>query len=217
MGNKIKVKLIVICVVFLVTCIFVYRNTESVSITKKTPLKPYFANIEGYKLLRYIDLANDAIKMLDLDDYVYADYEGKNGKVSLYIGYYYTANKVYASHSPTICYPSQGWKIDKQPTNHSISLGPHRIHYNEIITSYIEEQELVLYWYQSRFHTNTKNYMNKIDMGYNKLKNNDEKHAFVRVSVPLGNSTYKEANKVATGFIQAFYPQFIDFITEAGH
>ena len=153
-----------------------------------------------------------AVKMLDLDDYVFVEYKGKTGNVNLYIGYYYTAGKAYASHSPMVCYPAQGWKIDQKPLKHYLDVGQYRINYEEIITSNGPHKELILYWLQSHILTNTQVYMNKIDMAYNKLTKNDEQHAFVRVAVPIGNSTYDEAKKAAVDFIKAFYPNFIRFI-----
>lgn len=211
MGNKIKTKLLVLIGAFLITCIFIYNRKESPQ-HQKPPLKQYFQTIDNYKILRHIELADNHLTMLKLDDYLYTDYEGPNGKVNLYIGYYYTANKAYASHSPMICYPSQGWEIDRQPSKHTLNVGPHSIHYEEIVTSLSEETELVIYWYQSHLMTNTQIYQNKIDMGYNKFIHNSEQHAFIRVSVTLTNASHKDTEQIATDFIKTFYPQFVNFI-----
>ena len=215
MGSKVTTKkLFVLTGIFLITCLFIYTRKE-IPAQKKPPLKQYFQAIDNYTIIRHIKLEDSHLTMLKLDDYLYADYEGPNGNgVSLYIGYYYTANKAYASHSPLICYPSQGWEIDRQPSKHTINVGPHSIHYEEIITSLNEEKELVLYWYQARLHTNTQIYQNKIDMGYNKLINNDEQHAFVRISVPFNKTPHKKIEKIALDFINVFYPQFEKFISE---
>ena len=213
MGNRIEIKLVVLIGVFLITCIFIYNKKETPKLNKPA-LKQHFQSINNYKTIRHIELEDNALKMLKLDDYIYADYEGPNGKINLYIGYYYTANKAYASHSPLICYPSQGWEIKKKPTTHTLKVGPYTIHYEEIITSLGEETELVIYWYQSHLLTNTQIYQNKIDMGYNKVLNNGEQHAFVRISVPLASTSSKNVEQVATAFINAFYPQFVDFINK---
>ena len=156
-------------------------------------------------------MAEDAVAMLKLDDYLFADYKGPLGIVNLYIGYYYTANKAYAAHSPLICYPSQGWKIDSNPKKAFLQVDAQTIKYEEIITSSGDTKELVLFWYQAGLFTNTKIYMNKIDMGYNKLRHNSEQHGFVRVAVPIKN-TYEESKSSAINFIEAFYPQFINYI-----
>jgi EpsI family protein len=216
LGSKIETKLIVLGVLFLITSIFVYWRTEPSEVQKKPALKQYIEHVDGYETLRHIAMENTAVEMLDLDDYTFTDYRGESGKVNLYIGYYYSADKAYASHDPMVCYPSQGWKIDQKPVKHSLEIGPNRINYEEIITSNGSHKELVLYWLQSHMLTNTQVYMNKIDMAYNKLTKNDEQHAFVRVAVPIANSAYDEAKKAATDFIQAFYPNFIRFI-ESGN
>ena len=215
MGNKIKIKLIILCALFLATSAFVYSQNKTYVTEKKSLHKDYFTTIPGYKLLNNKELSEDHLNMLKLDDYLFADYGKRNAQVNLYIGYYYSAKKAYASHSPLICYPSQGWEINNKATTHSLRVGSHTVNYEEIITSFGEHKELVLYWYQSHLQTNTQVYKNKIAMGYNKLVNKDEQHGFVRVSVPIADSTYEEAKTIATEFIETFYPQFIDFIKES--
>jgi len=216
-ANTKEIKLLILLGVFLGTCVFVYGRNESRPATQKPPIRQFLAQVAGYDTERQIELAADAYKMLALDDYAYTDYRQKDKLANLYIGYYYSADKAYASHSPTVCFPSQGWTIDRQPTTHTLTVGPHRIVYEEIITSRGDERELVLYWYQSRLLTNTKIYKNKIAMGYNKFSHNDEQHAFVRVALPLAaTSTYAATKEDAINFIKAFYPKFVDFIVCAG-
>ncbi|MBU1220215.1 EpsI family protein [Myxococcota bacterium] len=211
MGNKINTKLLVLSTIFLITCAVIYTRKDTGQL-KKPPISQYLEHIENYSTVRKIQLTENASDMLNLDDYLYADYEGPDGKVNLYIGYYYTANKAYASHSPLICYPSQGWIVEEQLFDHILNVGPYQISYDEIIASLTNDKELVLYWYQAHHQTNTQIVKNKIDMGYNKLMNNGEQHAFVRVSVPLKDIDYEQAKKRATDFITTFYPLFIDFV-----
>ncbi len=213
MENKINTKLIVLSILFLLTCVFIYNGEGTVQVSKQ-PIRQYLGHVDNYKTLRYIMLEDNALNMLKLDDYLYVDYEGPNGKVNLYIGYYYTAGKAYAAHSPLVCYPSQGWKIDEQSSNHTINAETYLINYDEITTSLGNQKELVLFWYQAHHDTNTQIVKNKIDMGLNKFFKNSEQHAFVRVSVPLEGSTPEQAKKSAIDFIKAFYPQFIHFIDE---
>ena len=212
MGNKIEIKLIVLSFFFLITCIFVYGFNQPPEIKAKPPLSGYFSHIDGYESLGFVDMLPSHLKMLQLDDYVFANFKGHDRNINLYIGYYYSAGKAYRAHSPLVCYPAQGWKVDSKPMIATLATGPYTINYEEIVTSLGQEKELVLYWYQSHLLTNTQVYKNKIDMGYNKLVNNDEQHAFVRVAVPIGKSSYDEAKKSAVDFIHAFYPRFVEFI-----
>lgn len=216
MGTKHEIKLLKLTALFIFTCLVVYRWDTSAGIIEKQPLADTFRHIEGYTMLRDIELTDDAFEMLNLDDYLFADYSGPSGPVNLYIGYYFSTDKAYASHSPTICYPSQGWKIDSSPKSQKLKIGSHTINYNEIITSFREQKELVIYWYQARLYSNTHAYKNKIDMGYNKLAFRDDHHGFVRVAVPFSSKHhFTDAQKTAMDFISSFYPLFKKYLTNS--
>ncbi len=212
MKNTITTKLLILIVLFLGTSALVYGMKQPDTFEGKTALNEQLLNIPDYPTTHKIALNKDALRMLKLDDYLFADYQGPTGKVNLYIGYYYTAAKAYASHSPLVCYPSQGWKIDSGPTAGILNIPPSTIHYEEITTSLGEKKELVLFWYQSRLQTATQIYKNKINMGYNKLVHNDQQHGFVRVAVPFAGADQNDARTRATEFIKNFYPKFVHFI-----
>lgn len=184
------------------------------TVRKKPPLSQFLQEVEGYRNLRQIELVQNAYDMLNLDDYLFADYEGDEGEVNLYIGYYYSAAKAYAAHSPLVCYPSQGWQIDSKPQKGKLVVGDHTVYYEEIITSLGDHKELVLYWYQARLKTNNQVYKNKIDMGYNKFKYEDEQHGFIRIAVSISENDYQKAKEDAVNFIRAFYVEFIKYVEE---
>lgn len=209
-----KLKLLIVCTLLLVAAILINLPTEPRKVSKTANLNSFFHKIEGYETISTIPLEDNAFKMLNLDDYLFSNYKGPTGIVNLYIGYYYSANKAYASHSPLVCYPAQGWKIDQKPVKSTINIDGNKIHLEEIITSFGDKKELVLYWYQTHLLTNTEAYRNKIDMAVSKIKYNDEQHAFVRVSTSLEDGPYAKAKERAVDFIKQFYPQFVSFINE---
>ena len=213
MGIKNEIRLVVLAVLFFCACVAVYGRGTAEIVSKKPPLADTFSHIEGYKLLRNIKLADEAFDMLNLDDYIYNDYAGPSGPVNLYIGYYFSAGKAYASHSPTICYPSQGWKVDTAPASGRLKIGPHTVNFLEITTSFGGQKELVIYWYQARLYTNTQVYKNKIDMGYNKLAFGDDHHGFIRVAVPFNDNGYAKAKIAALDFINSIYPKLEKYLT----
>jgi EpsI family protein len=210
-GKKINFKLSILISLFLSTSIFVFLHTESNTVVQKPAMAEYLMHVQGYKFLNQVYLPEKSVKMLKLDDYTYIDYDGPDGKVNLYIGYYLTADKAYAAHSPLVCYPSQGWEIARKAERKYLSIGSNQIQYEEIITSFGNKRELVLYWYQSDRFTTTNVYMNKIFIGYNKMTKKNEQHAFVRVSVPI-HTTYKNANKTAIDFVRAFHKKLIEIM-----
>ncbi|CAB5115397.1 hypothetical protein D3OALGB2SA_2649 [Olavius algarvensis associated proteobacterium Delta 3] len=175
-------------------------------------MTPYFMQVDGYRVVNQANLPENAVEMLELDDFIFMNYDGPEGRVNLYIGYYYTADKAYAAHSPMVCYAAQGWKIAEKAKKHHLNVGSYEIQYEEIITSYGNQAELVLYWYQADQLTETNAYMNKLKMGYNKVTKDTAQHAFVRVAVPIGNGSYENAKKSGVDFIRAFYPNLVEFI-----
>ena len=211
MGKQKIIKLYLLAAIFLITTLVVYGWRRSPATVHKPDMAQYFKQIGPYTLIRIIPLRKDLVEMLKLDSYLFADYANSSDQVTLYIGYYYTAGKAYAAHSPLVCYPSQGWRIEEQPVRHTFTVGRHTINYEEITTAQDELKELVIYWYQAGPFTNTQVYRNKIDMGYNKFVSNNEQHAFVRITVNLRKHSRAQAQKIAEGFISAFYPKFVRF------
>lgn len=204
-------KLVILSVLFLLTCVFIYTRNGTEHVNKPS-IKTYFEHIDGYVTLRHVEMEDSVLSLLKLDDYLYTDYNGPNGKITLYIGYYYTADKASAAHSPLICYPSQGWEIEEQIPDLQMDVPPFVVKYNEIITSLGTQKELVLYWFQAHHDTNTKAFKNKTNVAYNKLIHKGEQHAFVRVSIPLGIVNVDQVKEDAIGFIKSFYPQLIQFV-----
>ena len=212
MGKKINHKLIVTAVILCLVGIPVFYVDTASEPVKKSPIRNFFLSIPGYGPPAYIKLQQSAYDMLELDDYLFANYRGPAGDVNLYIGYYYSADKAYAAHDPLVCYPSQGWQINNAPTVHTLEVGSQKISYEEVVTSWENRKELVLYWYQTGLFTNNQVYRNKISMGYNKLRYDDEQHGFIRIAVPFINDSQSETKEAALAFIRSFYPQFLEYI-----
>lgn len=215
MENKVQLKLYILIFLLVTTAVAAYQFTEASSTAVVKPaMSTFLENIDGYQTVNKSLLPENAEEMLNLDDYVFVDFKGPdNHRVDLYVGYYYTADKAYASHSPLVCYPSQGWKIDKKARQRHLEVGKNRINYEEIITSLGNKQELVLYWYQADRLTTTNAYVNKFNAGLNRVTRNTQQHAFIRVATPI-DSSYENANKSAVEFISAFYPKLLKFMAQ---
>ncbi len=179
-------------------------------IGKKQSLQEFLQEIGDYKLIRNIPLGENVKETLELDDYLLADYRGPNGSVNLYIGYYFSAAKMSAAHSPLVCLPAQGWSVD-EPVMKQLTVGGNVINYAEIEASIQGKTDLVLYWYQSAQITSPHVFRNKVNTFYNKFTQDGEQHAFVRVTVLLAGGK-QDVNRLALDFIQDFYPEFIEYI-----
>lgn len=207
MGNKKETKLIVLCIVLLVTCFGAYSKSTPKSISQRVPLKQSLGPVRSFQTFEDIILEPHMIVMLDLDDHIFRNYKGPGGNVNLYIGYYLTTDKAYASHSPLACFPSQGWKIS-DPIKQKLTAGDQTIHYAELTASIQEQNELILYWYQAGDKTTSSVTRNKYNALYNKIMHKPEEHAFIRVTVPISDSGKEAAENTAHRFIKEFYPEF---------
>lgn len=211
MGNKKDTKLIVLSAVLLVTCIVAYSTITAERINRGAFLQQSLGAVQSFQSFEDIALEPQMTDMLDLDDHIFRNYQGPGGNVNLYVGYYYTTDKAYASHSPLACFPSQGWKVS-DAVKKDLAVGDRIIRYAELTASIQGRNELVLYWYQAGEKTTASVTQNKYNALFNKVMRQPEDHAFVRVSVPYPDAGKEAAEKIAHQFIQEFYPLFLDII-----
>jgi EpsI family protein len=216
LGRKKTAQLIVLIVVLLITGLLAYKTfipAELPDVVKSRDLQTVFGPVKGYKIIYRSPLEKEIYKFLELDDYTSVGYEKDGASVSLYIGYYYSLDKVSSAHSPLVCFPGQGWGIDT-PSMHSLKVGDNTINYAEIVATLGGRHELVMYWYQAYDTTATDVYRNKINAMINKLTKNQQEHAFVRVSVPFGGTDKETARQTGIEFIRAFYPVFLGYVNQ---
>lgn len=155
------------------------------------------------------------IEELKLDDFLFQSYARQGASVELYIGYYYSADKVGAAHDPLVCFPGQGWQISGKGSDRLTLPGAEAgsISYSRIIAEKDEEQTLVLYWFQAGEETAAGTFMQKLHILKNKLRNHNVNNAFVRVSVPLKEISQEEGEERVHQFIADFYPVFRNYLT----
>jgi EpsI family protein len=213
-GKKKERQLLILVALFALTCFFVYRSPGTAAVTKPIDLATVFGPVTGYQLVQSSPLEQNVAEFLELDDYAQATYEKDGLPITLYIGYYFTLDKVSAAHSPLVCFPGQGWTIET-PLRRHMSVGEHDIDYEEMVAGLEDHRQLILYWYQAHESTSPRVYRNKINAVINKLTGKRQEHAFVRVSVPIGSATREQARQAGQDFITAFYPAFLDYINDA--
>ncbi|MGB3209073.1 MAG: exosortase C-terminal domain/associated protein EpsI [Desulforhopalus sp.] len=211
MGNKKAKQLISLIILLLLTGFLVFRTTGSVEVNKLVSLQTVLGPVDGYRVSQTIPLDAAFISFLELDDYTQARYEKDGRFIDLYIGYFNSLDKISAAHSPLVCFPGQGWTVNR-PSEQHIRVGQQQINYAEMTASLEDRQELVMYWYQADEKTVTKAYRNKINGVLNKLTGKKQEHAFVRVSIAMDQSGPDEARTLGRDFIKSFYPVFLTYM-----
>jgi len=213
MGKK-QSKLIILILLAALTCLLVYWPVEYRSMEKKKSLKSTLSDIKGYRLSTFQPLSDIDTNMLKLDDYIQARYVkyGEKEIVDLYVGYYYSLEKLTAPHHPLVCFPSQGWQVTT-PAVRKIDIGENSISYSTVEAKLGGQNLLVLYWFQAGEKTALNIRKNKLNAIFNRFSGRSNEHAFVRLVVPI-LSVDEDAIKVGEDFMRSFYPVFLQFIKQ---
>ena len=153
----------------------------------------------------YVDKeTQEVLKADDLLSRVYKD-STTRAEASLFVAAFRTQRNGKAPHSPKNCMPGAGW-TQLSSENYPIDVGATApIVVNRYVIVHGEEQELVLYWYQSRDRVVADEFKAKFWVVADAMRLNRTDTALVRVIVPIGNNKVDGATTVATGFVRSFF------------
>jgi EpsI family protein len=132
-------------------------------------------------------------------------YTGPEGGANLFIAFFRTQRQGQSPHSPKNCLPGSGWQPSETgrievPVNHGF------ININRYVVARGDDQSMVLYWYQSQGRVIADEFAAKFFLISDSIRNHRSDTALVRVVVPIRPGQTQQAEKVATDFVQTFYP-----------
>lgn len=204
-----RISIILIC--FLIVGAFIYRQIPSHIFEKQISLNQALSNLEGWKKNSNFNLDQKVVDALELDQYLSQSYTNGKVNISLFVGYYLTAKKIGAIHSPLVCYPGQGWVIS-DVTQKFVKVNDDKIDFTVMIVNKGQEKDLVIYWFQAFDKTSNGTFFQKILLFWSKFFHSREDNAFVRVSISLNSLTTESSYDQGIKFINAFYPRFVEYI-----
>jgi EpsI family protein len=209
-------KVIILSVLLAVTAFLVHaRLTSGLTASAKPALDISLQAIPGWYTGADQTLDKQICTWLNLDDYLLRNYHRGSDTVTLYIGYYRSAAKVGAAHDPTVCFNGQGWLLSN-PSRGSYKLAGSpdlSVDYSAMTAERNSESEMIVYWFQTNGKASSSTLEQKIVMVRDRLNGAGEDNAFVRITTPVTNGNKKEARKRIFEFIEAFYPQFHNYVT----
>jgi len=214
MGPNLYRKIIVLTLLFALTSFFIHWAPVSRAIKKDKPLSQALLDIKGWKSNGLIPLEKEIVKALELDEYANQIYSNGRENVSLYIGYYFSKKKLGAAHDPLVCFPGQGW-VASRITNGSLMMGAEAnssISFSTMIVERGLKKEFILYWYQSYDRTASNTFYQKIISLRQKILQQREDNAFVRISIPAEGRSLDECHETVFRFIESFYPVFLEYV-----
>lgn len=126
--------------------------------------------------------------LLQLDDYILADFTDANGqRVNFYVPYYATQVNGNSAHSPRACIPGDGWEIiDFAPrVLRDVSFKGMPIKVNRVVIQKGEHKQLVYYWFQQRGRLVTDEYVVKLFIFWDSMMRHRSDGAMVRLVTPI--------------------------------
>lgn len=213
MGNKKNKQLIILVAILVVTGFISIHLKGEDRVEKSVSLSTVLDSIPEYKRVENIVVPTDIITALRLDDVAQKRYFKDNFQLDLYIGYYFSTEKISAAHSPLVCMPGQGWVLQGlEETSHQFASGG-KVDFAKVIAQQGEIRFLTYYWFQAYDQTAPNMTLNI----YNALKNiatgKPREHAFIRITIPVTDGIDEaRAEGEVTRLIEQFYPVFLDYI-----
>lgn len=171
--------------------------------------------IPNWDIIERLDIDAKTIESLDLDDYLFQKYSDGKNIVTLYIGYYYSAKKVGAAHDPMVCYPGQGWNVNKTSkgmVRMMTDKGIDNFSYSTISAYRSEQAEYILYWFQAFDEPTNNTLLQKIKLLKKNIQGKGQDNAFVRVSMPCSEEDKQQCERNLLDFINDFYPIFLRYV-----
>jgi EpsI family protein len=221
MANITKLRIVVIigllCITTGISQVIMHRQSvEYQQPGKHISLQQFFIDLPGFPGRDFIPLTSEIVQELKLDDYLYRSFGTPDLPISLYIGFYRTARKVGASHDPLVCYPGQGWQVFNRGNGiYKIAGNSNQIiNYATMLAQRENNQELLIYWFQTHDKTSSNTIKQKIDMIGQRLMGGGENNAFIRISSPVTDANVRDVvQQRMFEFIDAFYPLFLSYLS----
>ncbi|WP_321371037.1 exosortase C-terminal domain/associated protein EpsI [uncultured Desulfuromusa sp.] len=208
-----SVQLLVLIVCLFVVGALTYWRPQGRTVHNRQPLEQALSVMDDWKKTGNSSLSSAIVQELKLDDYVFQTYTNQQDSVTLYVGYYYSGKKVGAAHDPQVCYPGQGWKLSGKEQRSQQINNYKKLEYSRIVAELEDKKEEIFYWFQVDDRSASGTLQQKLLLFKKKFFNQGEGNAFVRISTSLNNKSEQQAEELILGFIDDFYPAFVNHIS----
>jgi EpsI family protein len=213
--GQVKARKLIISIAFLIIAGLMVKLIPYPSISHKTvSLKDALNNIKDWSNSGFNPLDKRIVEALHLDDYVNMSFSNGHETISLYVGYYLSNKKVGAAHDPLVCFPGQGWELTNRTVEklYLTSLADKSISYTMMLGKLGNEKALIIYWFQAYDTANHSSFFQKLSLFFNRILNKGEDNALVRMTIPVYDQALPVYQEKINGFINVFYPVFIEHI-----
>lgn len=156
------------------------------------------------------------LDVLQLDDYLLADYTGTDATaIGLYMAYYKAQRTGQSVHSPKSCLPGGGWVMTEfgQRAIDGVTIGGVPLVVNRAIVELGNERQLVYYWFQQRGRVSTSEFAVKWYLLLDGLVRHRTDGALVRIITPVPpGSSVEEGDRRLASFARALAPMLPTYV-----
>jgi EpsI family protein len=153
------------------------------------------------------------VRAVGADDYLNRVYLGSALPIELYVGYYKDQRSGDRIHSPKNCLPGSGWEPVHASRVEIGSDGGVPVVVNGYLVAQGSRRNMVLYWYQSRRQVVASEYMAKLLLIADGLKNRPTDGALVRIWTTAADGEVSAQARVVD-FARRVYPQIEKFLPD---
>jgi EpsI family protein len=163
---------------------------------------PYSANGYFGQERRFSDASYEVLKA---DTTTLRLYRASDGTPFwLFVAYFSSQQYGSQIHSPKHCLPGGGWRIEKQEPYHLHLPGGVSKEVNRVVIAEREKKQLMFYWFETRGGAISDEFGLKWGLMKNSLLLRPTDAAFIRLSVPLEQSTIEQTTARAVDFLSTF-------------
>jgi EpsI family protein len=198
----------ILSIVLLLQAATFYGFSRSEKVPAHKPLEEFSLANPNWLLVENVEIDKETLDVLKADDWLSRIYQNRStGKwATLFVAYFETQRTGKAPHSPKNCLPGSGWAPSQSGTiDIQVAGEPVPIHVNRYIVAHGDNQDVVLYWYQSRDRVIASEYAAKIFTVTDSIRYNRTDTALVRVIVPVQAGDTQSAVDAAVSFVQVLF------------
>jgi len=207
-------RVLLLCCLFLGTAVFIHTFDSRASVSIDKPLYQFPHKIDGWQAHRNYDIDEKVLDKLKLDDYVYRNYDSREGRINFYASFFSYVSNNKGFHSPLNCMPGSGWNISStSPVAIELPNGED-VRVMKLILQKGSQKEVSLYWYQCRGRIIHSEYTERIYRVIDSLLYGRSDGAFIRLIATNGFENTQKATAALETFARKAIPELREYLPE---
>jgi EpsI family protein len=196
-----------------IQAVLFYSASHGEATPLASPLKAFPQTVGAWRMVQEGVIDQETQDILRADDTMTRAYAGPGGGANLFVAYFKTQREGQSPHSPKNCLPGSGWQ-PSETGRIDVPVAGGFIHINQYVVSRGDAQSVVLYWYQSQGRVIADEFAAKFYLVSDSIRHHRSDTALVRVVVSVGPGGTQTAEKMATDFVQEFYPTIKSYLPQ---